>query len=117
MGEGNERRFVFDIQPYSFQQEILDKLNAEREVLGYTRNLVVAATGCGKTVISAFDYARYCKKNPGKNNTITVPIKEARRLCIFPCGSPQASWGILRRVFFDYLPAAFPASGTGTRMS
>ena len=70
IGEGKERSFVFDIQPYSYQQEILDKLNAEREVLGYTRNLVVAATGCGKTVISAFDYARYCKKNPGKKNRL-----------------------------------------------
>ncbi|SEA76099.1 Superfamily II DNA or RNA helicase [Oribacterium sp. KHPX15] len=70
IGEGNDRKFVFDIQPYSYQQEILDKLNAEREVLGYTRNLVVAATGCGKTVISAFDYARFCKKNPGQKNRL-----------------------------------------------
>ena len=70
IGEGNERKFVFDIQPYSYQQEILDKLNAEREVLGYTRNLIVAATGCGKTVISAFDYARYCRNNPGKKNRL-----------------------------------------------
>ncbi len=70
IGEGIDRRFVFDIQPYSYQQEILDKLSAEREVLGYNRNLVVAATGCGKTVISAFDYARYCKKNPGKKNRL-----------------------------------------------
>ena len=70
IGEGTDRKFVFDIQPYSYQQEILDKLSAEREVLGYNRNLVVAATGCGKTVISAFDYARYCKKNPGKKNRL-----------------------------------------------
>ncbi len=70
IGEGSERRFVFDIHPYSYQQEILDKLNAEREVLGYTRNLVVAATGCGKTVVSAFDYSNYCKKNPGKKNRL-----------------------------------------------
>ena len=70
IGEGNDRKFVFDIQPYSYQQEILDKLNAEREVLGYTRNLVVAATGCGKTVISAFDYSNYCKKNPGQKNRL-----------------------------------------------
>ncbi len=70
IGEGKDRKFVFDIQPYSYQQEILDKLNAERDVLGYTRNLVVAATGCGKTVISAFDYARYCKKNLGQKNRL-----------------------------------------------
>ena len=70
IGVGEDRKFVFDIQPYSYQQEILDKLSAEREVLGFTRNLVVAATGCGKTVISAFDYARFCKNNPGKKNRL-----------------------------------------------
>ena len=56
-----------DIQPYSYQQEILDKLEAERTVRGYYRNLVVAATGTGKTVISALDYKRYRKQNPGKS--------------------------------------------------
>ena len=70
IGEGNERKFVFDIRPYSYQQEILDKLDAERKILGYSRNLVVAATGCGKTVISAFDYARFCQENPGKKNRL-----------------------------------------------
>lgn len=53
----------FDIRPYSYQQEILDKLTAERAV-GYRRNLVVAATGTGKTVISAFDFARYRASKP-----------------------------------------------------
>ena len=32
---------------------------------GHTRNLVVAATGTGKTVISALDYKRFCKQRPG----------------------------------------------------
>ena len=32
----------------------------------YTRNLVVAATGTGKTVISTLDYKRFCKHHPGK---------------------------------------------------
>ena len=31
----------------------------EREVFGRTKNLLVAATGVGKTVISAFDYKRF----------------------------------------------------------
>ena len=43
-------------RPYSYQQEILDRLDAERTVRGYNRNLVVDATGTGKTVISALDY-------------------------------------------------------------
>ena len=58
--------YTMDIHPYSYQQEILDKLEAERTVRGYTRNLVVAATGTGKTVISALDYKRFRKQNPDK---------------------------------------------------
>ena len=58
--------YTMDIHPYSYQQEILDKLEAERTVHGYTRNLVVAATGTGKTVISALDYKRFRKQNPDK---------------------------------------------------
>lgn len=70
MGDGSSRAFVFDIRPYPYQQEILDKLHAEREVRGLNRNLVVAATGTGKTVISAFDYCRFCKANPGGINRL-----------------------------------------------
>ena len=62
----NAALYTMDITPYSYQQEILDKLEAERTIRGYTRNLVVAATGTGKTVISALDYKRFCKQNPGK---------------------------------------------------
>ena len=70
MGDGSNRAFVFDIHPYPYQQEILDKLHAEREVRVLNRNLVVAATGTGKTVISAFDYRRFCKNNPGQRNRL-----------------------------------------------
>ena len=62
----NAEVYTMDIAPYSYQQEILDKLEAERKVRGYNRNLVVAATGTGKTVISALDYKRFRKQNPDK---------------------------------------------------
>ena len=62
----NTEVYTMDIAPYSYQQEILDKLDAERKVRGYNRNLVVAATGTGKTVISALDYKRFRKQNPDK---------------------------------------------------
>lgn len=62
----NAEVYTMDIAPYSYQQEILDKPEAERTVRGYTRNLVVAATGTGKTVISALDYKHFCKQHPGK---------------------------------------------------
>lgn len=69
-GSGSVRTFVFDIRPYVYQQEILDKLQAEREVRGLYRNLVVAATGTGKTVISAFDYYRFLKVNVGATSRL-----------------------------------------------
>ncbi|WP_076538060.1 DUF3427 domain-containing protein [Shewanella sp. UCD-KL21] len=56
--------FYFDIQPHSHQQTILDKLKVERELHGRYRNLVVAATGTGKTIISAFDFAHFYQNNP-----------------------------------------------------
>lgn len=63
--EANDgEKYLLDITPYAYQQEILDRLEAERTVRGYTHNLLVAATGTGKTVISAFDYKRYCKNHP-----------------------------------------------------
>ena len=60
--QGDRPQFLFDIRPYPYQQEILDRLLAEREVRGRYRNLVVAATGTGKTVIAALDYKRFCKQ-------------------------------------------------------
>lgn len=49
----------FDLKPHPFQERILDALAVERHVHGVWRNLIVAATGTGKTVIAAFDYKRF----------------------------------------------------------
>jgi superfamily II DNA or RNA helicase/HKD family nuclease len=49
---------LFSLRPFPYQLEILDRLTIERQVHGRMRNLVVAATGTGKTVIAALDYAR-----------------------------------------------------------
>jgi superfamily II DNA or RNA helicase len=66
-GGGENVAFFFDIKPYTYQEEILQKLLADREIHGRHRNLVVAATGTGKTVIAAFDYARF--KREGESAT------------------------------------------------
>jgi superfamily II DNA or RNA helicase len=53
----------FDVKPFPFQLEILEKLEVERSEHNRTKNLVVAATGTGKTIISAFDYRRFKNLN------------------------------------------------------
>jgi superfamily II DNA or RNA helicase/HKD family nuclease len=45
-----------DVHPYPHQQRMLDTLTLERERHSRHRNLVVAATGTGKTVVAALDY-------------------------------------------------------------
>lgn len=55
-----ELHAVFDLQPRPFQRKVLERLTAEREVHGRHSNLIVAATGTGKTVIAALDYRRLC---------------------------------------------------------
>lgn len=60
----NNSTTYFDIKPFPFQNEILEKLETERIVHKRFRNLIVAATGTGKTVISAFDFKNYNKQKP-----------------------------------------------------
>ena len=50
--------FHFDLQPWPFQREMLQRLETERERHHRRRNLLVAATGTGKTLVAAFDYRR-----------------------------------------------------------
>ena len=57
------------------QKQILDRLIAVREK-GIKRNLIVAATGTGKTVISAFDYRRFVEENPHSNNILFVAHRQ-----------------------------------------
>ncbi|SRX76254.1 DUF3427 domain-containing protein [Aequorivita antarctica] len=53
----------FDLKPYPYQKEILERLEVERIVHNRHKNLLVAATGTGKTVVSAFDYKRFKQEN------------------------------------------------------
>ncbi|WP_408622954.1 DUF3427 domain-containing protein [Kineosporia rhizophila] len=45
-----------EVRPLPHQQEMLEQLDAERKLHDRHRNLLVAATGTGKTVIAALDY-------------------------------------------------------------
>ncbi|MCW3120729.1 MAG: hypothetical protein JWQ38_221 [Flavipsychrobacter sp.] len=63
--KNNSTPFVtyFDLTPHHYQKEILEKLEAERVLHNRTRNLIVAATGTGKTMIAAFDYKNFKSSN------------------------------------------------------
>lgn len=52
-----------EVRPFPHQQDMLERLAAERELRGRHRNLLVAATGTGKTVMAALDYRNLCKKS------------------------------------------------------
>ncbi|MBW8800744.1 MAG: DEAD/DEAH box helicase family protein, partial [Streptomyces sp.] len=45
-----------EVRPYPHQADMLERLRVEREVRGHHHNLLVAATGTGKTVMAALDY-------------------------------------------------------------
>ena len=57
------------------QKKILDKLTVERDN-GIKRNLIVAATGTGKTVISAFDYKNFQTQHPNKSKLLFVAHRQ-----------------------------------------
>ncbi len=67
---------LFDLRPYPFQEEILDVLSSRRAVRDHHRHLVIAATGTGKTMIAAFDYARISRATGTKPTLIFVAHRE-----------------------------------------
>ncbi|MCZ2498912.1 DUF3427 domain-containing protein [Xylophilus sp. Kf1] len=74
-GEPSAMVSFFDLQPKTYQQEMLEQLNAER-AHGRWRNLVVAATGTGKTVVAAFDYKNSCRIEGGRPRLLFVAHRE-----------------------------------------
>ena len=71
----NSLPYFIEVTPREFQQEILDRLNAER-ALGKTTHLIVAATGTGKTMISAFDYRDYAAETKTKPTFLFIAHRE-----------------------------------------
>ena len=51
-----------DVRPYPYQADMLEALQAERKEHARHRNLIVAATGTGKTVVAALDYRNLCEE-------------------------------------------------------
>lgn len=57
--DDHNQQLVFaglNVRPFPHQKNVLERLCVEREIRNHHHNLVVAATGTGKTVIAAIDY-------------------------------------------------------------
>jgi len=94
----NDENYYIQITPFPFQKEVLEKLQVERQDHKHFRNLIVSATGTGKTVISAFDYKRFLKKNEGKATLLFVAhrkeiLMQARGIFRSVLGSEYNNFG------------------------
>ena len=75
-----------EVHPKPFQNEMLEELEAERSVHGRHRNLIVAATGTGKTVMAALDYRRLARGIHNRDLTLLFVahrkeiLQQARRM-------------------------------------
>lgn len=96
-GDGVATAYFFDLKPFPHQQEILEQLSVERDLHQRFRNLVVAATGTGKTLISAFDFARFLRNKPDATFLFVAHRQEILK-------QAQASYrGVLRNSHFGEL--------------
>ena len=65
----NEVEYITRFERKTHQIKVLAKLQYEREMIHSRKNLIIAATGTGKTAISAFDFKDYnqqCIKEKGR---------------------------------------------------
>jgi superfamily II DNA or RNA helicase/HKD family nuclease len=61
-----------EVRAYPHQTEMLEQLDVERVVHDRHRNLIVAATGTGKTVVAALDYRRLCDQLGSKPTLLFI---------------------------------------------
>ncbi len=65
-----ETEYITRFERKIHQIKVLEKLQYEREIIHSNKNLIIAATGTGKTAISAFDFKDYnkrCLHEKGRN--------------------------------------------------
>ena len=66
----------FDLRPHPFQERILEALERERTTHDRWRNLVIAATGTGKTVVAAFDFKRFFEQTATQAQLLFVAHRQ-----------------------------------------
>ncbi|GGW29816.1 DUF3427 domain-containing protein [Streptomyces xantholiticus] len=65
-----------EVRPYPHQRDMLERLEVERTVHDRHRNLLVAATGTGKTVMAALDYKRLVSQHDRKLRLLFVAHRQ-----------------------------------------
>ena len=65
-----------EVSPRQYQQEVLDQLQSEREIHGHWNNLVVMATGTGKTIVAGLDFRRLVESGKVKSLLFVAHRKE-----------------------------------------
>ena len=101
-----------EVRAFPYQQAMLDALDVERRVHDRHRNLVVAATGTGKTVVAALDYRRLAEEAGERHRCSSWPT--AARSSSNPCG-PTARCSTTRTS--ASCTSAAPARSAGTTSS
>ena len=83
-----------DITPRPFQSRLLELVQVSRE-RGYHRNLIVAATGTGKTVMAALDYLRLRELLPSSRLLFVAHRQEIleQSRTIFRQATKEATFG------------------------
>ena len=77
LGEASTISFAnLDVTPYPHQRRMLEALTLERERHARHRNLVVAATGTGKTVVAGLDYKQLRAVADGDLSLLFVAHRE-----------------------------------------
>lgn len=109
-----------ELIPQPFQERLLEQIQVSRE-LGHHRNLLVAATGTGKTVMAALDYA-YLREQLPRSRLLFVAHREEilqKSLDTFRIALRDHAFGELwvggrRPVSFDHVFASIQSlSATG----
>lgn len=99
LGEASTITFAnLDVRPYPHQQRMLEALMLERDRHDRHANLVVAATGTGKTVVAALDYKQICESVAGRPPLLFVAHREEilrQALATFRAVLRDASFGEL----------------------
>lgn len=75
-GNTNGPAVFFDLRPHPFQERILEALERERTAHDRLRNLVIAATGTGKTVVAAFDFKRFFEQRQNQARLLFVAHRQ-----------------------------------------